>query len=274
MFFRFYEHPGLHLPPDKQAELRTELLQIARGSLDPVPNYQCLSTSPDALDDKLIVVAYTGTDPDDSDEAESETHHPRAVAFISALYLDVPGLAHAVLHTGLTVAAPSVQRSGIVITLCTQLFQHVMPRHPRGIWVTTLAAVLSSLVTTEQFLYNTYPCSPSRDRASPAPLQEHLAIARTIDARYRAQLLIAPAATFDEAAFVFRGSLAWAPAACFRKDGDDPRFWHRKRGENEYFRALMRPGMGDEALLVGFIDVERIWERLERRRVEREKARL
>ncbi|KAJ6598418.1 hypothetical protein DFH09DRAFT_1131730 [Mycena vulgaris] len=270
MFFHFYDQPGLHLPPHEQANLRKELLEIAHASLDPVPDYQCLSSDPDALEDKLIIVAYTGTEEDA--ESKQVTDLPRAVAFTSAVYLDVPNIEHAVMHTGLTVAVPSLQRTGILMQLFVQLFQNVMPLHPRGMWVTTLAAVLSSLVQSEKVLYNTHPCPPYRLQTQlPEPLQQHLDIARTIDVKYRHKLLISPEAVFDEAMFVFRGSLDWDQAACFKKDVDDVRFWHRDGGSNEYFRGLMRPGKGDEVLLVGFIDADRIWNVLEERRL---KARL
>ncbi|KAF7369116.1 Membrane protein [Mycena venus] len=170
MFFRFYNQPGRNLPQEKQRELRNELLTIAQTCLHPVPDYQCLSSRPDALENKLIVVAYNGTDPE-NDEAGTKEQPPSAVGFTSAMYLDVPDVEHAVLHTGLTVAVPAVQRTGILAHLFSQLFLHVMPLHPDGMWVTTLAAVLSSLVQSEKVLYNTYPCpaTPENPSLSPPP---------------------------------------------------------------------------------------------------------
>ncbi|KAJ7088661.1 hypothetical protein C8R44DRAFT_819250 [Mycena epipterygia] len=176
------------------------------------------------------------------------------------MYLDVPGVEHAVLHTGLTVAVPSVHRTGILAQLFAQLFQNTIPLYPQGMWVTTLAAILSSLVQSEKALYNTYPCPPDAltKQHPPKPSQQHLDIARAIDERYRVKLLISPEAEFDEEMFVFRGSLDWDEAACFKKDIDDVRFWHRNANANQYFRALMRPGKGDEVLLIGFMDAERL----------------
>lgn len=269
MFFRFYDKPGLRLPVAAQAGLRKELLEIAQVSLDPVPDYQCLSSRPDALDDKVIVVAYTGTE----DDAKRKQEISRAVAFASALYLDVPGVEHAVLHTGLTVALPSVHRTGILVQLYAQLFQNTIPRHPQGMWVTTTSAHLTILVQSEKALYNTYPRPPDAlaKQRPPKPSQQHLDIARAIDERYRAKLLISPQAEFDEEMFVFRGSLDWPgdEAACFKKELDDVRFWHRNANANQYFRALMRPGKGDEVLLIGFMDAERL-----RNAVEEMRSRL
>jgi len=272
MFFRFYNQPGRNLPLEQQLELRNELLAIAQTGLNPVPDYQCLSSRPDALDDKLIVVAYTGADPKNDDEGEMNQEEEqnqskprtRAVGFTSAIYLTVPDVDRAVLHTGLTVAVPSVQRTGILAHLFSQLFLHVLPLHPEGIWITTLAAVLSSLVQSEKVLYNTYPCprAPTRQSQNHS-LREHLAIARAIDAQYRAQLLISPDAEWDAESFVFRGSVDWDKAEVFKKDVDDARFWHRDGGANAFFRGLMRPGKGDEVLLVGFINEERLCEAIE-----------
>lgn len=275
MFFRFYDRPGRHLARDKQKVLQKELLEIAQTGLNPVPDYQCLSSRPEALDDKLIVVAYTGTDPenDDGTNQEQEQSPPRAVAFTSTVFLDVPDVDHPVLHSGLTIAVPSLHRTGILAELFAQLFLHIIPVHPDGIWVTSLAAVLSSLVQFEKALHNTYPCPPARqDPSQRLPSRDHLAIARAIDEKYRAQLLISPAAVWDAQSFVFRGSMNWEAAESFKKDEDDVRFWHRDSDANAFFRGLMRQGMGDEVLLVGFINAEMMWKGIEQ--WQQQKARL
>ncbi|KAJ7472362.1 hypothetical protein B0H11DRAFT_2038738 [Mycena galericulata] len=266
MFFRFYNKPGLHLTLAEQTELRRELLEVAQASLNPVPDYQCLSSRPDALDDKLIVVAYADTE--DDEENQEPTPSQRAVAFTSAIYLDVPSVDHVVMHSGLTVAVPSLRRTGIMAELFAQLFANLMPLHATGMWVTTLAALLSSLVQSEKVLYKTHPCPPERhgkQKQSPKPLREHLEIACAIDKRYRAELLISPAAVFDEEFFVFRDSVDWDAAVCFQKDVNDVKFWHRDKSANQFFRGLMRAGKGDEVLLVGFMDADRIWEAFEQK---------
>ncbi|KAJ7768208.1 hypothetical protein B0H16DRAFT_310073 [Mycena metata] len=261
MFFRFYNEPGRQLPLPKQTKLRSELMEIAQTGLHPIPDYQCLSSRADALDDKLIVVGYAGTE-DNGDITQN-----RPVAFTSAIYLNIPGVDHPVLHTGLTVAVPSLQRTGIVMQLCAHLFLHVAPMHAGGMWVTTLAAVLSSLVQSEKVLYKTHPSPQNRP-----PLHAHLAIAHAINKQYRPSLLISPDATWDEEHFVFRGSMDWPAAECFKKDIDDVHFWHRDGGTNAYFHKLMRPGKGDEVLLVGFIDAESVWKAIEQ--LQRRKSRL
>ncbi|KAJ7621258.1 hypothetical protein FB45DRAFT_928806 [Roridomyces roridus] len=268
MFFRFYNRPGLTLSSSEQELLRRDLLSVARAGLNPVPDYQCLSSRPDALDDKLILLAYSGDEDD-----EPSPHGSQPVAFTSAVYLTVPDLpdGRAVLHTGLTVSSPSLQRTGIMAQLFAQLFANVIPLHPNGLWVTTLAAVLSSLVQSEKVFGKTYPRVPRGKKSLRKALPEHLTIARTISLRHREALLISPMATFDESTFVFRGSLDFTAAAPFRKDVDDVRFWHRDEEATDFFRGLMRKGKGDEVLLVGFVDADQFWkamtERMERARL-------
>ncbi|KAJ7040658.1 hypothetical protein C8F04DRAFT_224184 [Mycena alexandri] len=235
-------------------KLREQLIDIAQAGLHPIPDYQCLSSRSDVLDDKPIVVGYSGTG---DNGGITNSNFPQPVGFTSAIYL-VPGIDHPVLHTGLTVAIPSLQRTGIVMQLFAHLFLRVMPMHTGGMWVTTLAAVSSSLVQTEKVLYKTHS-SPQNRSSLPA----HLVIARAIDNPYRPSLLISPDATWDEERFVFRGSMDWHAADSFKKDIDDVHFWRRDGGVNAYFHRLMRLGKGDEMLLVGIVDAERVWETIE-----------
>ncbi|KAJ7244193.1 hypothetical protein B0H12DRAFT_1073828 [Mycena haematopus] len=82
------------------------------------------------LEDKLIVAAYCGTDPQEDDgEAMSQEldQSPRPVAFTSAMHLVVGGVEQDVLPTSLTIATPGVQWTGIVVQLLVQLFLHAMP---------------------------------------------------------------------------------------------------------------------------------------------------
>ncbi|KAJ7128730.1 hypothetical protein C8R44DRAFT_778565 [Mycena epipterygia] len=86
--------------------------------------------------------------------------------------------------------------------------------------------ILSSLVQSENALYNTYPCRPDAlaKQQTLKPSQQHLDIAPA------ELLLVSPEAAFDEEMFVFRGSLDWDEGAC----------------------------NGNEVLLIGFIDAERL----------------
>jgi hypothetical protein len=172
-----------------------QLRTVAALSLDPLPEYQYLSTASGAFDDKLIVIMR---------EAPSVQ---RTVAFVSALYLKAPLQGSTadevtVVRVGLTCIAPDLQRYGLTATLFFRLFTHLraQPEFARGVPVTALAEVPSSLGSIAQ--YATDVC-PSPGRVAPSP--KHLSVADVVSERYRNRMLIAPEAMFDRKRFVFRG---------------------------------------------------------------------
>ncbi|KAH7036819.1 hypothetical protein B0J12DRAFT_765279 [Macrophomina phaseolina] len=246
MQFRFYDKPGLWMTPAAQHALRQTLLHIAATSLRPVPDYQCLSSAPDALDDKLIVVAHAG------DPATTP-----AIAFTSAFFIAVSALAppRPVLHTGLTVVDPAHRRRGVVMQLFAQVAARVFPRYGRdGLWVTCLAEVPSSLGLVTQYLEAVFP---SPEAAPGPPPETHRAIARAVSEGERARMLISPGAVLDEERFVFRGSNDWSEGECFKKDPRDERWLHREPEWNRFFSDMLKAGSGDEVLQVGFCSRER-----------------
>ncbi|KIP05232.1 hypothetical protein PHLGIDRAFT_163270 [Phlebiopsis gigantea 11061_1 CR5-6] len=263
--FQVYDRPGLTLPPSNHTQLIHDLRALASTCLDPIPDYQCLSYSPYALDDKLIVVMHPSGAP----------HH--VVAFVSAVYLSIalaPGSAPTtVLHTGLTCVAPGSRRQGLLAPLFLRLFGHLraQPAFARGLWLTSLAEVASSLGNIAQYAADVFP-APGSGR----PSATHLRIADAVAERYRDAMLIEPGARFDRDSFVFRGSNPLG--SCFRKDTEDVRYHHRDRKVNEYYRGLLGRNEGNEVLQVGFLDWEKVFGMVDKvQRVEswmRERARL
>jgi hypothetical protein len=90
------------------------------------------------------------------------------------------------------------------------------------------------------------------------PSETHLRIAKEIDKGHRDKMLIAGTAVFEEDTFVFRGSNATEEGVYFMKDLDDKRFWHRDSQQNDFFRALLRKGRGDEVLQIAFFSLKRL----------------
>ena len=234
------------LPPSKRTQLVHDLRALASTCLSPVPNYQCLSHSPNALDDKLIVVMHPAAAPH------------RVVAFVSAVYLSIAlapgGTPTTVLHTGLTCVAPGSRRQGLLAPLFLRLFGHLraQPGFASGLWLTSLAEVASSLGSIAQYAADVFP-APGCAR----PSATHLCIADAVAGRYRDAMLIAPEARFDRKRFVFKGSNP--SGSCFRKDTEDTRYHHRDRKVNEYYRELLGRNEGNEVLQVGFLDWERVF---------------
>ncbi|GJE91465.1 hypothetical protein PsYK624_076150 [Phanerochaete sordida] len=236
--FEILDRPGLTLSPAARKKLARDLRDLASTCLHPLPDYQCLSSAPDALDDKLIVTMRAG-------------RSSRLVAFVSAVYLAIAlhagSAPSTVLHTGLTCVAPALRRQGATQPLFAHLFMHLRAAFPAGLWVTSLAEVPGTLGSLAEVATDVFP-SP----ACAAPSDVHLRIARAVDARYRGAMRICDAAEFDEEAFVFRGSNP--PGSCFRKDSEDGRYHHREQGLTEYYRGLLGRHKGNEVLQVGYLE--------------------
>lgn len=233
-----FERPGLEWPREKQVTLIHELRALATLCFPSLPDYQCLSFAPKALDDKLIVVARR----DDTGEL---------IGFSSAVFLDVPqASSEPVFHTGLTCIHPAERRTGLTISLFANVFGHLLSMFPNGIWLTNLAAIPSSLVSIYQVASNVFP---SPDVSSPSLI--HLAIARAISDSHRETMSVSPNSVFYAASFVFRESNP--TGSPFRKNVNDPALQHRNLLVNDFYRKLLSGGDGDEVLQVAYLDSDR-----------------
>ena len=227
--------PGRKLPDAELARLVGELRGVAGTCFDPIPTYQCLVGTRDALSDKLIALARR---PDGG-----------AAGFCSAVILPVPKVGD-VLHLGLTCVRPDARSGRLTTRLLSKLVIPYFWRHRglRRVWCSNVACVLSSLGNVALHFGRVYPSPFGPER----PSAEHLRIARAIDASYRREIHIDPGAVLDLDAFVFRGSV---PGTVFQKSADDSRFYHRDRDLNDYYRNRMRFEDGDEVLQVGCMDL-------------------
>ncbi|KAI0130574.1 hypothetical protein BJ170DRAFT_706823 [Xylariales sp. AK1849] len=240
--------PGRKLSVSAQKVLQASLLKLGSQCLNPLPDYQVFSTNlSEAFDDKILVLARYGD---------------RVIAFVSAVIIRIPQLQCPVIHSGLTVIHPEHRRSaGVIQLLFGNLFLHVLCEYPGGVWITTLAEVISSLVHMSKYAINVFP-SPHKEQHCPVaePGSIHITIAREISKSYRAKMLISPEAKFDEQSFVFRGSNDHPGGRAFMKDVDDPTHWHRDQETSKFYRKLFRKDRGDEVLQVGFLDPKHVRE--------------
>lgn len=235
--------PGLELPPSELQTLQTSLREFGAQWLDPLPDYQVFSRSlSEAFDDKMLVVVRQDS---------------KVVAFASAVVIPMARLADRIVHSGLTVVHPDHRRSNALTHLLFgNMFLALLGEFPRGVWITTLAEVISSLVQMSQYAIDIFP-APAGDVA---PSVKHIHIAREISASHRGKMAISPDAEFEEQTFVFRGSNNHPKGRAFMKDVDDDRYWHRDRETSQFYRRLFRKGHGDEVLLVGFLDPDHLKE--------------
>ena len=218
---------------ETQFELVHDLRRIAMHCFTPLVEYQCLITDASGLKDKVIAVAYD----------QNQT----AIAFCSAIWIQVPQCSDRALHLGLTCVDPSARGLGLTHKLTHQLLSKVLRSYSpfKKLWISNVACVLSSLGNVALHFKEIYP-SPF----CPQPTETHLKIARILSDQYRKDLAISPTAFFDEVHFVFRGSVY---KTAFQKEEHYPRYQHRNEYLNTFYKNLLQFDQGDEACQIGWI---------------------
>lgn len=230
------------------APLHHEIRELAKLCLNPLPKYQILVEDvQDAFEDKLLVIARDGDNCN------------KLIGFVSAVFLPIECLNGPLLHTGLTVVHPDYRKTGLVHQLFFNLFLQLLSDFPNGLWLSTLSAVITSLVHIAKYTTKVFP-SPewSLDNANAGPSETHLLIARDIMRRHRHQMLIAPHVEFDENTFVCIGCNDTEEGKVFLKDSSNTQYWHRDSESSEFYRRLMRGGMGDDVLQISYLKPEHV----------------
>lgn len=236
------DRPGLTLQPPEIAEFQAKLCRLGSLCFSPLPSYQVFNTfSRTALDDKIIVVA---------------KQDDRLIAFLSTVVLPVSGLEDPVIHTGLTVIHPDHRQSGVIHSLFAALFLHIFSLYPKGVWLSTLSRIITSLGHIATYTTDVFP-SPqwNRDHPLAGTSDSHIFIAREIDAKHREKMLILPEARLDEQAFVFRAPQYTLFGPGCINDADDPRYEHRNSEMTAFYRKLLQ-SPGDEVLQISYFDPE------------------
>lgn len=236
------DRPGMTWSAEEISLLRSQLCQLGHLCFDPLPNYQVFEhPSSTSFHDKIIVLA----------KQDGEL-----IAFLSAVVLPMPGLKDPVVHTGLTVIHPSHRKSGVIHSLFAAFFLHLFSVYPKGLWLSTLSGIVTSLGHIATYTRDVFP-SPQWNEEHPTarPSETHIHIAREINAKHRKEMLIVPEAHFDESAFVFR-----APKPRFTRGSSVGAVGvlkqdHRNLTLTRFYRDLLR-NTGDEVLQVSYFDPE------------------
>lgn len=234
------DRPGMTQSTEQISSLRSQLCQLGQLCFDPLPNYQVFeSPSSTSLHDKLIVLA----------KKDGEI-----IAFLSAVVLPMSGLKDPVVHTGLTVIHPGYRKSGVIHSLFAAFFLHLFRIYPKGLWLSTLSGIVTSLGHIATYTSDVFP-SPKWNEEHPSaqPSDTHLHIAREINTKHRRKMLIPPEVYFDERAFVFRapkhrlfGNSTVDAETVLKQDHRDPIL-------TKFYRDLLR-GPGDEVLQVSYFN--------------------
>lgn len=229
--FATLDRPGRWMSDDALARLSDELTALGRRCLDPLPAYQVFLGTRAAFTDKIIATA--------------RHRDGQLAAFCSCVVLPVSGVG-SVLHLGLTCVDPSLRGARLSNALAWRILARVALARRLGfgdVWMTSVAAVLSVCGNLAKHFADTYP---SPRRATPFAAEVDV-IADAFDRDFRHVAYVRPEATFDRAAFVFRGS---GRGTAFQKREDASEFHHRDRALNDFYRARLNFDDGDELLQV------------------------
>jgi GNAT superfamily N-acetyltransferase len=226
-----YYRPGISFGKSEFERFHQEILDVAKSSLDEIPYYQCLTG--DIKEYQRLVIA-VARDP-----------KGRMIGFCSAYLLDGgPGIGE-ILHLGLTCVRPDARGGGLTHKLTSKVIIGHLARSSwfAPIWISNVACVLSSLGNVGLYFEEVFP-SPFMKK----PTNEHLAIAKTIDEKFRWELFIDKEAKFNREKFVFEASVK---GNMFQKEETDRRYRHREEWLNQYYASLMDFRNGDEVLQIG-----------------------
>lgn len=162
--------------------------------------------------------------------------------------LPIPSLPDPVLHLGLTCIVPSALSHGLTKMLVGGVARHYLAAHPnQPVWVSNLAAVVSSLGNIAIFMDEVYP-SP-RHRVPPTPTHTLIAKAIVETPALRESMYLREDVPFDWDASVFRESVK---GTVFEKEGGT----HRNEALNSFYRGLMDFERGDEVFQVAHFSLE------------------
>lgn len=230
---QFLYRPGDSMTNTELRGLAHRIHDTAATCFERVPAYQAMTGTRGEMSDKVLALAIR---PDNV-----------IAGFCSTVLLPVEGVGD-VLHLGLTCVRPEDRRFGLTHLLTKKVVVGYLLRFRpvRKQWISNCAAVLSSLGNVALHFEKVFP-SPD---CSIRPSSHHHRIARAIDRDYRDKIHIRRDAAFDEARFVFRGSVK---DTVFQKQAGDRAFHHRNGLLNAYYGSLMDFDNGDEVLQVGYV---------------------
>ncbi len=224
--------PGKFLTDERIADLSEKIRKTVLTWYEEVPDYQVMAGTREALMDKIISIAW---------REDGEIG-----GFCSAVILPVDGVGD-VIHLGLTLNTPDDASQGLTHILSNKvLSKHVLKKFILGkMWISSCAAVLSSLVNVAIYFDAVYP-SPREDSKL---TETHKKIQHAINTQYRDKLYITEDVEFDYEKSIFIGSVK---GTVFHKEEDDKRFHHRNKRYNDFYRDLLDFKRGDEVLQIGY----------------------
>jgi hypothetical protein len=233
-----YDRPGLWMDDAELARLREDVRGVARAAVPGSLDYGVLKDARAPFENRLVVVA--------------RHRESGEVAGFNALpWLDVHlgGRRVIVMHFGLLIIHPRHQRQGLQGLLYgLGAFSAYHRVKERPLWisnVTEVPAVFGAVCDQIQAPYPDY-----RSRTPPTAL--HRALAAAIMEQHRHEFGVGPEAGFDADRFIITGSYTGGSDALKKTFESAPAY--REAACNDFCRAQLDYGRGDDFLQIGQLD--------------------
>ncbi len=244
-----YDRPGVWMSDTELAELRAQLRTVADAAIPGPLDYGVFSAQRAPFENRLVVIGrHLG-----SGDITGFNAMPTLSVKLGPRTVNV-------LHLGLVAIHPAYQRQGmqgLLYGLGGFSALHRIPDDP--VWISNVTEVPAIFGAVSDHFVDVYPSYRHAREAPP----EHLDLARAIVAHHRHEFGVGAEATFDEQRFVIQGSYTGGSDALKKTADQAPRY--RDPACNEYCRAQLDYGRGDDFIQLGKMDRSVITNFLERR---------
>ncbi len=233
-----YDKPGLWMSDAALGRLRDELTGVARAAIPGDLTYGVFKPERRPYENRLIVVG-------------RHLARGEAVGFnaMPELSVEIDQGPVRVLHLGLLVIHPRYQRQGfqgLLYGLGAFSALHRIPERP--VWISNVTEVPAVFGAVSDHFLDVYP---SYHAPGPPPAA-HRALALAIMRDHSHEFGVGKDAAFDADRFVIQGSYTGGSDALKKTFEVAPK--HRVEAANEYCRAHLDYGRGDDFLQIARID--------------------
>jgi hypothetical protein len=237
-----FDQPGRWMPHEQLRELHSQLREVAKDSMDAIPNHYLLKEENcrAALSNRVVSVAFL--------EGTST-----AIAFTAMVYLPYEG--DIILHLGLTMISKQYRGRRIQSPLFSRCLMVPMYNLFRTTYtISNIAASPAGLGACSDYFCDVFP---NYNTPNEAPSEYHLAVARHVLQNFRHEFACSAQAHFDERTFVVRGSndAEGGGAPEFIKEDGKPVSKYKRTACNVFCSKLLDLSNGDELFQVGQVDI-------------------
>ncbi|MCB9730800.1 MAG: 1-acyl-sn-glycerol-3-phosphate acyltransferase [Deltaproteobacteria bacterium] len=234
---RVLDQPGLWMSSDQLAALHADLLRVAAGAMDEVPDYGVFSGRRAAFRNRVIAVAY-----------DREQRSPVAFTAMVYLPLETEARVEPLIHLGLTMIARSHRGQRLQTPLFKRIFLlPVFNQRRLGFQITSIAASPAGVGATSDYFLDVFPSYRGDTRRQP----HHLDVARQVLGRFRNEFGCSARAIFDPGTFVVHGSNDVHGGGAHQFIKEDPVSHYRVEACNRFCRETLDYAGGDELFQVG-----------------------